>query len=117
MTTNLLCQIIITLVTNVLNGDNAGFSQELTQHGDYIYTTNVFHAASERYVTTEISKVATIHWTYEGVPGQSEVSRKTLSSLTQVLRLKQQWENAETRTNLVLTNVTITNLGAIFSTP
>src|SRR5690348_2735812 len=99
MTTNLIFQLIITLVTNVANSDNAHQENAWEQHGDMISFSPVTVPATERYNTTNIERVATIKFTYEGQDKQLDVERKLISSVTRVMKLTQEWEQGELRTN------------------
>lgn len=98
--TNLLCSIIITLVTNVMHTDNAKWGPQCgVFYPEGGQPQEIKQPATEQYDTTTVEKVVTIYWTYEDVPGQTEISRKLLSSVTRIMCKKEQWEAAGMRTN------------------
>lgn len=100
MTTNILCKLIIALVTNVVSSDNAQWGPARF----FVYPEGggppeLIRPATEKYTTTTVEEVATIHWLYQGADGQAQVWRKMLSSVTEIMRLKQEWESVGRTTN------------------
>lgn len=97
--TNLVFKVVVALVTNVVETDNGSNQNELVQRGDVIQFEPVKRAATERYITTEVNSVSTLTFTYEGQDHRLELERKLISSVTRVLKLRQEWVEGELRTN------------------
>lgn len=113
MITNIIATVFITLVTNVTHSDNAQWGVDY----GIMYLTNpekygrkLEKPATERYVTTEIIQRKTLTAQHDGTQFSS-VQDKMLSSVTEILRLREQWEPSGIKTNspypwgVVYTNV------------
>jgi hypothetical protein len=101
MLTNLLAQIVITLVTNVVQTDNAvwvpdysvAYATYPAQFGQRISTP-----ATERYLTTNVTEHTTVTVPLSDGPAVF-TKDKLLSSVTGILRKLEDWQPAGVRTN------------------
>lgn len=82
MTTNLLAQVVLSLITNVTNA-----TFEMPLDGGAAMQTR----ATQRVITTNVLERSTITWTLNGRTNSCSVDRMIYSA-TQVLRLKETWE-------------------------
>ena len=99
MTTNIIAAITVALVTNVVTTDNSEPQPEYVFRGGTFLTQESRRTApTEKYLTTNVLERTTVRWTWAGEQ-KEHVSEKLLSSVTRVLRLKQEWEQGEVRTN------------------
>ena len=123
MTTNILATLVITLVTNVLHTDNSADQPqfEWEQHGMKLYQNPVRTRPTERYELTEVYERAMLSYEIAGQRYNHIAYEKPLSSVTRILRLKEQWEDVGTRTNdwqtLVWTNLAIRGNATIWTNP
>jgi len=107
MTTNLLCTLVITLLTNVIQSDNAVWGPDpfiVLPTWPPQPVQKIVTPATEHYQTTNISEHLTLRWAWAGQTHDHTVDR-LLSSVTRVNRLRQQWEECELRTNATETVV------------
>ena len=82
MTTNLLANLVLTVLTNVTN-----VTVELPIGGPDGATT-------ARYITTNVYERSVITWTFAGRTNSAAVDR-LIYTATQVMRLRQTWEPGE----------------------
>jgi len=99
MTTNIIATVIIALVTNVVTTDNSEQRPDLVFRGGMFLTEESRRTApTEKYLTTNVLERTTVRWTWAGEQ-KEHVTERLLSSVTRVLKLKQEWEQGELRTN------------------
>jgi hypothetical protein len=102
MITNIIAQVVVALVTNVVHSDNAEWGLDygrILPMNPPRYADQMIKPATERYATTEISERTTVSYTFDGKPYEHVIRERMLSSVTRILRLKEQWEDAGVRTN------------------
>lgn len=85
MTTNILCQIVLSLITNVTN-----VTFEMPMDGSTLNAAGR-RIASQRIVTTNVLERSTLTWVLQGRTNTCTLDR-TIYSASQVLRLKETWE-------------------------
>lgn len=116
MTTNLLCAVVITIVTNVVPSDNARWERDWgmswPEGGGPM---RIAAPATESYLTTNVTEHSVITVPLPG--GAKEFSSdRLISSVTAILKKLEEWKPAGMRTNDVVpkstlwTNTTIREL-------
>ena len=85
MTTNVLAQIILSLVTNVTN-----VTFEMPMNG--VLAPSGRSVQSQRIVTTNVVERSTVTWVLQGRTNTVTHDRMIYSA-SQVLRLKESWES------------------------
>jgi len=121
MITNLVTQLIITLVTNVVQTDNAqwkdlghiGTFQMTPDYSQATWGAQMVAPATERYTTTNVVERATLTWELWGEKRTQTVERPVWSA-TVTERKFENW--VPVNSPLVITNFTLTTTNIILNT-
>lgn len=117
MVTNVVASLVISLITNVVESNNAEWVTDYSiQHavlGPNSYGKRIGKPATERYLTTNIIERRILSLEHEGW-NYNSTQDKLLSSVTAIQKLQETWKDAGFKTNTF--HLDLTDLGHGFIT-
>jgi hypothetical protein len=111
MITNIIAAVVITLSTNIVPTDNAVWGRDWAlMYPEGGGPSVIFKPATEQYLTTNVVENTKITVKLSDGPHTFYVDR-TISSVTAILRKREQWEASGVKTNEIPTwGGTLTNV-------
>lgn len=98
MLTNLIASVVVTLVTNVSHSDNGRLATSWYSSTTPPQSWIDGQPATEKYITTEVKRRTSVTFVFPDGE-HTLVDEKLLSSVTEVLKRKDEWVKAFVRTN------------------